>query len=289
MLARKRTGLATSCVFDCHIGPNIFTSHIFASASHLCTRIASSHLRISDPHISGCSYLTSSYPHMVASQIFVSCIVLRHICALSHLRSSHLRSSYAISLSSSGLHILKPHLVFTTLGLHDVVTLSYLIKIFKISLSYIYNLIYLRLQNLISLNIISPLSGQPSSSLFFSILAQPSSHEKRARCNPSQGKCVFRAKKCQKLRVFCDFFFGATLCGNPAVECQKLRVFCEFFLARCTPLRENEGQVSKTEGFLRFWCARKCDEDCADDSFCYIRPFFRESKNERKSPKNVKN
>ena len=140
-------------------------SCIFASASHLRTRIASSHLRISDPHISGCSYLTSSYPHMVASQIFVSCIVLRRICALSHLRSSHLRSSYAISLSSSGLHILKPHLVFTILGLHDVVTLSYLIKIFKISLSYIYNLIYLRLQNLISLNIISPLSGQPSSSL----------------------------------------------------------------------------------------------------------------------------
>ena len=46
----------------------------------------------------------------------------------------------------------------------------------------------------------------------------------------SQGKCVFRAKKCQKLTVFCEFnFFGATLCGNPAVECQKLRVFCEFF------------------------------------------------------------
>ena len=58
-------------------------------------------------------------------------------------------------------------------------------------------------------------------------------------------------------------------------------------MARCTPLRENEGQV--TEGFLRFWCARKCPEDCVDDSFCYIRPFFRESKNERKSPKNVKN
>ena len=37
--------------------------------------------------------------------------------------------------------------------------------------------------------------------------------------------------------------------------------------------------MSKTEGFLRFWCARKCPEDCADDSFCYIRPFFRESKN----------
>ena len=59
--------------------------------------------------------------------------------------------------------------------------------------------------------------------LFLSVLAQPSSYEKRARRNPSQGKCVFRAKKCQKLMVFCNFiFFGATLCGNLAVE---LRVF----------------------------------------------------------------
>ena len=47
-------------------------------------------------------------------------------------------------------------------------------------------------------------------------------------------------------------FFGATLCGNPAVECQKLRVFCEFFLARCTPLRENEGRVSKIVFFCDF-------------------------------------
>ena len=46
--------------------------------------------------------------------------------------------------------------------------------------------------------------------------------------------------------------------------------------------------MSKTEGFLRFWCARKCPEDCAHNSFCLIRPFFRERKNERKSPKNVK-
>ena len=46
--------------------------------------------------------------------------------------------------------------------------------------------------------IISSSSSFPSLSLaflFFSILAQPSSHEKRARRNPSQGKCVFRAKK----------------------------------------------------------------------------------------------
>ena len=45
----------------------------------------------------------------------------------------------------------------------------------------------------------------------------------------------------------------------------------------------------KTGGFLRFWGSRKCPEDCAHDSFCFIRPFFREMKNERKSPKNVKN
>ena len=48
--------------------------------------------------------------------------------------------------------------------------------------------------------IISPSSSSfPSLSLslaflFFSNLAQPSSHEKRARCNPSQGKCVSSVK-----------------------------------------------------------------------------------------------
>ena len=89
---------------------------------------------------------------------------------------------------------------------------------------------------------------------------------------------------------FCDFFWsGAPLSGNPAVECQKLGVFCDFFLVGCTSLKENEGRVSKTGGFLRFWGSRNCPENCAHDSFCLIRPFFRERKNERKSPKNVKN
>ena len=89
--------------------------------------------------------------------------------------------------------------------------------------------------------------------LFFSILAQPSSHEKRARCNPSQGKCVFRTKKCQKLRVFCDFnFFGATLCGNPAVECQKLRVFCEFFFGPVHPSQGKRGSSVKNWFFFAF-------------------------------------
>ena len=44
------------------------------------------------------------------------------------------------------------------------------------------------------------------------------------------------------------------LSGKVRVECQKLRVFCDF-----------------------------CN------FFCLIRPFFQERKNERKSPKNVKN
>ena len=76
--------------------------------------------------------------------------------------------------------------------------------------------------------------------------------------------------------VFCDFsdFFwsGAPLSGNPAVECQKLKVFCDFFLVGCTPLRENEGRVSKTGVFLRFWGSRNCPENCAHDSFCLF--FF---------------
>ena len=83
--------------------------------------------------------------------------------------------------------------------------------------------------------------------------------------------------------------FLATLCGNPAVECQKLTVFLRFFLVGRTPLKENKGRVLKTGFFLRFWGSRKCPENCAHDSFCLIRPFFRERKNERKSPKNVKN
>ena len=47
--------------------------------------------------------------------------------------------------------------------------------------------------------IISPSSSSSFLSLslaflFFSNLAQPSIHEKRARCNPSQGKCVSSVK-----------------------------------------------------------------------------------------------
>ena len=59
--------------------------------------------------------------------------------------------------------------------------------------------------------IISPSSSSSSSFpslslafLFFSNLAQPSSPEKRARCNPSQGKCVSSVKN---WRVFAIFEF----------------------------------------------------------------------------------
>ena len=79
---------------------------------------------------------------------------------------------------------------------------------------------------------------------------------------PSAGIRLSSVKNCV---FFASFGVpGAPLSGKTRVECQ-------------------------TEGFLRFWCARKCPEDCADDSFCFIRSFFRERKNERKSPKNVKN
>ena len=89
----------------------------------------------------------------------------------------------------------------------------------------------------------------------------------------------FSGQKVPKTKVFCNFdFLGATLCGNPAVECQKLKVFCVFFWPGAPPLRENKGEVSKTEGFLRFGCARICPENCPDDLFCYIRTFFKRAK-----------
>ena len=121
--------------------------------------------------------------------------------------------------------------------------------------------------------------------------------------------CGNPAVECQKLRVFCDSFWSGTpLSGKTRVTCQKQMVFCDFgvpesvlrivlttrfatygrFLKKAK-MSENRKKTSKTEGFLRFWCARICPEDCPDDSFCYIRPFFEESKNERKSQKNIKN
>ena len=180
-----------SCIFLASSHPH----RIFAPASHLHTFasqiLTSQVVHILHLHIRTWSHLRSSY--LVSSH-------LRHICSLSHLRSSHLRSSYPISLSSSGLHILKPHLVFTILGLHDVVTLSYLIKIFKISLSYIYNLIYLRLQNLISLIIISPLSGQPSSSVRRNVRKYVNRYVRRYVKRYVRKECQKKSqKKCQKI------------------------------------------------------------------------------------------
>ena len=139
-------------------------SCFFASASHLRTRIASSHIHTPDQFFISYIFISAH------SRISDLRILYRRICVASaHFRISdpHISDlfiSYITFIFRSSYF--ETHLVFTVLGLHDVVTLSYLIKIFKISLSYIYNLIYLRLQNLISLNIISPLSGQPSSSLF---------------------------------------------------------------------------------------------------------------------------
>ena len=114
--------------------------------------ITSAHLHISDPHISDF-----------------------HILYLHIRRSSHLRSSYLINISShciasAHLHILDLDIftfIFrssyfeTTSCLHIFGCSSrnhifYLI-IFKISFCHIYNLNYLRLQNFISLSIISSL------------------------------------------------------------------------------------------------------------------------------------
>ena len=103
--------------------------------------------------------------------------------------------------------------------------------------------------------IISPSSSSsfPSLSLaflFFSNLAQPNSHEKRARCNPSQGKCVSSVKNWGVFAIFefleqpsagiqlssvknwCFFASfgvpGAALSGKTRVKCQKLVFFCVF-------------------------------------------------------------
>ena len=103
--------------------------------------------------------------------------------------------------------------------------------------------------------IISPSSSSsfpslPLAFLFFSNLAQPSSHEKRARCNPSQEKCVSSVKNCGVFAIFWFleqpsagirlssvknwFFFasfgvpGAPFSGKTRVECQKLGFFCVF-------------------------------------------------------------
>ena len=128
-------------------------------SSHLRRMCAPSHLRS--------SHLRSSYP---------TSLHLHHICASSYLRS--LFQIFTSSLSPSGLHILKPHLVSTSSDLHHVsrTVLSYHLQDFIMQLLLqAYNLIYVRLQNFIS-----PLSGQPSSSLLIAEM-QPAS------CRASRG------------------------------------------------------------------------------------------------------
>ena len=140
----RKIEFVTSCVLDLHIQ-------------------VSSHLRSS--HLT-----SSSHPH--------------DICASSHLRSSHLRFSYRrifnphqqiipsqificyIFTSAAHLRIFIAQLLQSSLSLHifGSSSPSYLI-IFKISVCHCYNLVDLRLQNFMSINIFPSLSGQPSSSV----------------------------------------------------------------------------------------------------------------------------
>ena len=74
--------------------------------------------------------------------------------------------------------------------------------------------------------------------------------------------------------------------GKRGSSVKNWGVFVRFFLVGCTPLRENDGRVSKTGGFLRFWGSRNCPENCAHDSF-YDRFFERRkmSENRQKTSK----
>ena len=170
---------------------------------------------------------------------------------------------------------------------------------------------------LIIIIIISPSSSSfPSLSLaflFFSILAQPSSHEKRARATPLRENAFFGPKSSknwwffaiiffleqpsagiQKLLFFCDFgvpesvlrivltirfatygrFLKRAKLSKNRQKTSKTDGFLRFFHVRSNPLRESGCRVSKTEGFLRFWCARICPNNL----FCYIRPSPRLSR-----------
>ena len=99
---------------------------------------ASLHLHIFTSHI------TSS--HLTSAHLTSSFLTFSHLTS-SHLTSSHLTSSHLLSSDLHHLHILSSsrfqYAIFTTF----------------------YNLIYLRLQNFMSLNIFPSLSGQPSSSV----------------------------------------------------------------------------------------------------------------------------
>ena len=95
--------------------------------------------------------------------------------------------------------------------------------------------------------------------------------------------------ECQKLTGFCDFsIFGTTLCWNPAVE-SSVKPKTQPLVFDTRPLFSLRGMHRTHQNLQKTISFRKCPEDCADNSFCLIRPFFREKKNKRKSPKNVKN
>ena len=139
--------------------------------------------------------------------------------------------------------------------------------------------------------IISPSSASsfPSLSfafLFFSILAQPSSHENVPGATPLRES----ACRVSKTEGFLRFFnFWSNPLRESGCRVSKTGGFLRVLVCPVHPSQGKRGSSVKNWFFLRFWGARKCPEDCADDSFCLIRPFFRERKNERKSPKNVKN
>ena len=123
--------------------------------------------------------------------------------------------------------------------------------------------------------------------LFFSILAQPSSHEKRARCNPSQGKCMSRGKKGEKVRVFCDFqCFG--LCGNPAVQCQKLRVFCDFFWSGAPLSGKTRVECHKLMVFCDFGVPKFVLRIVLTTRFATYAPFLKKAQMNEKRQKTSK-
>ena len=57
-----------------------------------------------------------------------------------------------------------------------------------------------------------------------------------------------------------------------------MRVFCKFFLARWTPLRENEGQVSKLRVFCVFGVPKSVLRIFQTTCFATYGRFFKKSK-----------
>ena len=70
------------------------------------------------------------------------------------------------------------------------------------------------------------------------------------------------------------------LCPSTALECIQYELILNQMLAHGLKRHIEPSIVSGPPTFHIAW-----PEDCADNSFCYTRPFFRESKNKRKSQK----